>query len=130
MNRAVWIDHREAVVVEVEEDRETLAAIESADSGYVERGDAQGTASESKGERRREQALDRYYEKVAKALAGARSLYLFGPGEAKHELRHALEKYAGTRDAKVKLESADDMTRNQIEAKARSYFGLAKPRGR
>lgn len=51
----------------------------------------------------------------------AESLLIFGPGEAKVELKQRL-----TRDALegriVGIETADTMTDRQIEAKVRQYF--------
>ena len=65
--------------------------------------------------------LDKYYDEVIKHLASTESVFLFGPGEAKGELRKRMESkgHAGRIAA---TEAADRMTDPQVAAKVRTYF--------
>lgn len=68
--------------------------------------------------------LNEYYDEVADCLGDADSVLLFGPGEAKAELRKRMEKKRlGERIAAV--ETADKMTERQIADKVRHYFSTA-----
>jgi hypothetical protein len=61
------------------------------------------------------------YEAVIACLRDAESILIFGPGEAKGELKERLEKSKlGGRIAGV--ETVDKMTDRQIAAKVRQYF--------
>ena len=68
--------------------------------------------------------LNRYYDSVVASVRDAASLIIFGPGEAKGELKKRLEK--AKLDGRVAaLETADKMTDPQIAAKVRKFFGRA-----
>src|SRR5271168_2194658 len=65
--------------------------------------------------------LNHYYDTIIAAIGDAQPLLIFGPGEAKGELKKRLEtKGLGSRIAAI--EPADKMTDRQIGAKVRKYF--------
>jgi len=68
--------------------------------------------------------LNIYYDAVIAALRNSESFIIFGPGEAKGELRKRLarSKLAGRVAA---VETRDKMTDRQIAAKVREYFSAA-----
>jgi hypothetical protein len=69
--------------------------------------------------------LNIYYDAVIAAIRDAESILIFGPGEAKGELRKRLErKNLGGRV--VAMGTVDKMTDRQIAAKVRQHF----PKGR
>lgn len=62
-----------------------------------------------------------YYDAVIAAIRGAEAILIFGPGEAKGELRKRLEK--DRMDARVvAVETTDRMSEPQIVAKVREFF--------
>jgi hypothetical protein len=65
--------------------------------------------------------LNIYYDEVISVLRDAESILLFGPGEAKGELKKRLEddRLAHLIQA---VETVDQMTDGQIAAKVREYF--------
>ena len=65
--------------------------------------------------------LGRFYKNVSGCVLDARSIFIFGPGEAKSELRMQLgaDNYGGTI---VGFESAGSMTNSQIVNKVQSRF--------
>jgi hypothetical protein len=66
-----------------------------------------------------------YYDAVIASIRDAESILIFGPGEAKGELKERLEKHKlGERI--VGIETVDRMTRNQIAAKVRERFPGAR----
>lgn len=137
-NAGVWIDHRKAVVVVVSPAGEHTALVISKVEKHLERsGDSplkgryeslQVPADDSR-QRALTGQLNIYYEAVIAALRNAESLIIFGPGEAKGELKKRLVKNKlGGRVAGV--ETVDKMTDRQIAAKVREYFSAAwSPKG-
>jgi hypothetical protein len=126
----IWIDHRNAVIVMVGPTEERIFGIDSSVEKHLERsGD-----SPLKGryeplqvppDDRRQMALTRelnaFYDAVVAAVRNAESLLIFGPGEAKGELKKRLEKNKlGGRISEVQTE--DKMTDRRIAAKVREYF--------
>ena len=65
--------------------------------------------------------LNIYYDAVIACIRDAESILIFGPGEAKGELKKRLEgnKLSGRI---VGIETIDKMTDRQIAAKVRQYF--------
>lgn len=122
----LWIDHRRAVIAMVSDQGEETRVIES----HVEK--HPGTVSSEPHESQRVQADDSrerefmghlrpYYDAVIAAIRGAESILIFGPGEAKGELRKRLEK--DRMDARiVAVETTDRMSEREIAAKVREYF--------
>ena len=65
--------------------------------------------------------LQAYYDEVIAAIGDAESILIFGPSEAKGELRKRLERNKlGGRI--VAVETVDKMTDRQIAAKVREHF--------
>ena len=126
----VWIDHRKAVIVMLSPAGQHVAVIVSRVEKHLGRsGDSplkgsyeslQVPADDSR-QRALTGELNIYYDAVIAALGNSESLIIFGPGEAKGELKKRLakSKLAGRVAA---VETVDKMTDRQIAAKVREYF--------
>lgn len=117
---ALWIDHRQAVLAVVSGDTEDLARIDSGMEKHVRFSGGEGSPEDAR-DRRFEEHLHQYYDKVVESLRDARSILIMGPGEAKQELEKRLRD-AGLGKAIVGVETADKMTDHQIAAAARKRF--------
>ncbi len=118
----LWIDHREAVIVTVNREGETIEHIhaERAEEGRFSANAPDGSP-EDRRDRRFGEHLHHYYGEVIGAIRAADSILIFGPGEAKGELKKQLEhEKLGGRI--VEVETADKLTEPQIVAKVRHYF--------
>ena len=126
----LWIDHRKAIVVAVtdkgEEIRVIISKVEeqlrrSGDSPLKGRYDSQQVPADHRRQRTFTRHLNLYYDAVIASIRNAESILIFGPGEAKGELKKRLEGHnLGGLIAAV--ETADKMTELQIAAKVRKYF--------
>lgn len=133
----LWIDHRKAVVVLLGTEGERIVHVESHVESQLRRagGSPLTGAYEARQvppDDRRQMALtgelNAYYDAVIAAVAGAESLLVLGPGEAKGELKARLEhRRLGERIADV--QSSDKLTDRQIAAKVRQFFGAAAAAG-
>jgi len=126
----LWIDHRKAVIAIVSAEGEETMEIRSnvekqpgrfagvRSTGHYE---AQQVQADDSRERNFTGELNDYYDEVIAAIRGAESILLFGPGEAKGELKKRLErdKLGGHI---IAIETVDKMTDRQIAAKVREYF--------
>jgi hypothetical protein len=125
----LWIDHRRAVIAIVSADGEETLEIES----NVEKqpGRLAGIRStmhygqerpaDDSHEKEFTGHLNQYYAEVIAAIRDAESILIFGPGEAKGELKKRLE-HAKLEKHIIAIETADKMTDRQIAAKVREYF--------
>jgi hypothetical protein len=126
----LWIDHRKAVIVffagEEEEmklvrsnvEKQTQRAAGSRSGGPFE---SQAVPSDDRQQRAFTGHLNTYYDEVISCIRDAESILIFGPGEAKGEIKKHLER-EGLSGRIVGIETIDKMTDPQIAAKVRQYF--------
>ena len=126
----LWIDHRKAVIVSVSGKGEETSVIESKVEKQPGRFagirsttpyEAQKVSADDSRNRKFTDQLNIYYDEVISVLRDAESILLFGPGEAKGELKKRLEDGHLTHLIKA-VETTDQMTDRQIAAKVREYF--------
>ena len=126
----LWIDHKKAIIVAVTDKGEEIGLIISKVEKQLRRsGDSplkgpyeplQVPADDSR-QRTLTGHLNIYYDAVIACIGNAESILIFGPGEAKGELKKRLERNnLGGRIGGV--ETVDKMTDGQIAAKVRQHF--------
>jgi hypothetical protein len=126
----LWIDHRKAVVVTLMEKGEEVGLIISKVEKQLRRSggsplkgpyEPHQVPEQDSRQRALKGHLNIYYDAVIASIRDAESILIFGPGEAKGELKERLERHKlGERI--VGVETVDRMTRNQIAAKVRQRF--------
>lgn len=126
----LWIDHRKAIVVTTTRTGEEVSLVISKAEKQLRRtGDSPlkgpfepKLVPESDS---RQKALTHhrniYYDAVIATLRGAEAILIFGPGEAKGELKKRLKKN-NLAERIVSMETVDKMTERQIALKVRQYF--------
>ena len=126
----LWIDHRKAVIVTIENKVEATREIKSNmekharfSSGTHSKSpnNSQGSTAEDVRDRQFGDHLDRYYDGIVSIIRDADSILIFGPGEAKVELENRL-KHEELGGRIVGIETVDKMTDHQIIAKVRGHF--------
>ena len=97
----LWIDHRQAIVVVITEQGEKIEEIVSGVDKQLQRasdrpleGDYESVQVPADDRRQRDftKHLNIYYAAVITVIRNAESILIFGPGEAKGELKEQLEK--------------------------------------
>ncbi|MFC2170186.1 hypothetical protein ACFLRM_06470 [Acidobacteriota bacterium] len=126
----LWIDHKKAIIVAVTDKGEEIGLIVSKVEKQLQRSgdsplkggyESQKVPADDSRQRTFTAHLNIYYEAVIACLRDAESILIFGPGEAKGELKKRLEiSKLGGRIAGI--ETVDKMTDRQIAAKVRQYF--------
>ena len=123
----VWVDHKKAVIVSIAAGEVTTTTLTSDVGAHPHFAGSQEGGGEKKYEQRHRAALDRYFDDVIARLGRPDALILFGPGEARLQLRERLGRSAVSPEVSVALEPADKLTDPQIVAKVKQHFGLARP---
>ena len=125
----LWIDHKKAIIVSIGDKEEKLKVIESNVEKQLRRtgdhpmkGHHEGLTMHQEPTRERSYTghLDIFYKEIIKHLHNAESIFIFGPGAAKDELKKHLEQSKLSRH--IDIETVDKMTDNQIAAKVRHHF--------
>lgn len=126
----LWIDHRQAIVVTITEKGEEIGLIisevekqfrRSGDSPMEGSYEALQVPADDSRQRAFSGHLNIYYDAIIASIRDAESILIFGPGEAKDELKKRLDgNNLGERV--VGVETVDKMTEAQIAAKIRKHF--------
>lgn len=126
----LWIDHREAILVILTEGKEEILHITSKDERHIRysgrshsktpEGLKEVTAEDQR-DRKFANHLNQYYDEVIAAVHGADTIQIFGPGEAKGELKKRIAR-DGLKAHILVVETTDKMTDRQIAAKVREHF--------
>jgi hypothetical protein len=131
MNIGIWIDHREAVLVSIENGAAEVSRLASgveprphASGGRKAGGTlvAQSITNEQRIDERYRQQLHNFYQEVIRATGRAEMIYIFGPGEARNELVKEIEKIKRAHPLIAAVEACDKLTEPQIAAKAKAFF--------
>jgi stalled ribosome rescue protein Dom34 len=118
----LWIDHKKAVIFSLSDEGAEIKRISSELKKQVRfPGGAQEESAEVQKDRRYTGHLNNYYDEVISFIRNAESILIFGPGEAKNELKNKLGKEK-LHENIVGMETVDKMTDNQIVAKVRHRF--------
>jgi hypothetical protein len=122
----VWIDHKKAVIVSLAAGQVTTKTLESDVGPHPHYAGSQEGGGEKKYEERHNHDLDRYYDDVIGQLGKPDAVLLFGPGEAKLQLKERLGRSKVSSERIVAVESTDKLTDPQIVAKVKEHFGIAR----
>jgi hypothetical protein len=131
----LWIDHRTAVIVTLSDDGATTKTIKSNVEKHLRAaGDpslkgpfkARLVPADDRHENEFNEHIKIYYNKIIETICNADAIYIFGPGEAKNEIKKQLEKNSLGRLVND-LETADKMTDKQILAKVCKHFNVNVP---
>jgi hypothetical protein len=127
----LWVDHREALIVVLSKTGEETKRIQSdaqkqlrrTGEPSVGRFEYQEVPADDSRQRAYSGYLDRYYDEIVASLRNAGAILIFGPGEAKGELKKRFEKECPGAHI-VTMETTDKMTEQQIVAHVRHHFEL------
>jgi len=126
----LWIDHRKAVIVFLTDEKEEIKVVKSNVEKQIRRAaasrssgpfESQAVPADDRQQRKFTAHLNTYYNEVVSFIYDAESILVFGPGEAKGQLKKHLER-EGLDERIVGVETVDEMTDGQIAAKARQHY--------
>lgn len=126
----LWIDHKKAIIVTIDEKGEKIDVIRSnAESQLRRTGDSPLKGpfermlipADMVARRIFVGQLNMYYDQVIDFIHEAESILILGPGKAKNELKDRLQE-KHLEDRIIGLETADKMTDRQIAVRVRQQF--------
>ncbi|MEI6331320.1 MAG: hypothetical protein WCP16_18910 [Pseudanabaena sp. ELA645] len=126
----MWIDHKKAIVITMnekgEEMQEILSDVEtqprrSGDSPMKGHYESLQVPADDRRQKNFTGQINIYYDAVISSLGDAESVLIFGPGQAKDELRERLQG-SNRNGLVIEMETVDKMTEPQIAAKIHQYF--------
>ena len=128
----LWIDHEKTIIVKlIGKSHQVMHIASNIEGRYRLKGGSrsdvpygiQRATSESKRDLRYQKHLNIYFQQIIDRLKDAKQIYIFGPGEAKIELKKKIEQDNKALASKLAdFETADKLTEPQIIEKVKNYF--------
>lgn len=127
----IWLDKKKALIITIENDIETMTAIDSnvedyrihGGSGTRFKGGPQDVVHDSKYLEREKHQLKDYFKNIAYKIKDTNALVIFGPAETNEKFSKELHRNYSDLANKIKaVEKADSMTDNQVKAWVRDFF--------
>jgi hypothetical protein len=106
----LWTNHKRAIIVSITDGVEAILHVKSKGDGGVEE--------------KWRQHRGEYYRKVIRAIQDAQEIFIFGPAQAKMELKIEILKSALLSQRVAGTEMADTMTEDELVARAREMCRL------
>lgn len=129
-NAGIWIDHRKAVIVNVSDEGESTVLVKADTEDRPPHDQHFGGHVRIPADHRMQRAAEShrraFYDSVVETIRDADRILVFGPGQAKDELVHQMEK-AHLTSRVVGVEPADRMTEHEVEIKVRHRFRHTTP---
>ncbi len=129
-NTGLWIDHKEAIVVSIQNDLTLVQRLESGAESHLKPSGgwksggtsvAQAVSNEHTAEERLKHQYHAFYQQVIKLLIDSANIAIFGPGEAKIELAKEIAKSGELHKKVLAVETCERLTENQIVAKVKIF---------
>ena len=128
---AVWLDHSEAKLITFENKVANTETINSGVETHI-RIDGEGSESsrfgvgttnnENRNNNRHSNELSGYYKALAGKLKSYDEILLFGPTNAKEQLKNMLVSDKSFSGKSIEIKSSDKLTPNQLVAFAREHM--------
>ena len=118
-NMGIWMDHSAANLIDLDLD-DNILVIESEFTFDVK--EEALDRSESLMHNKEQQMHEAYYSKIADEILKYDHVLLFGPTNAKTELRNYLNKDLHFKDIEIDIESADKMSENEKLSFVKEHF--------
>ncbi len=132
----IWMDHAKAHLISF---KDTTPIVDVIASEYkrLSREEGEGSSrtrfradafsnNEDNKQNKKMLAKGKYYKEIEKAIKKFDEIYLFGPTHAKVEFLNLLQESKSFKGKIAKVENADKLTKNQMIAQVRDFFGIEK----
>ena len=117
----IWMDHSNAITMELENDTIIQNNIVS-ESTHQEKESTLASRGEKHMHVKDQHQQSSYYKKISDVIRNFQDVIIFGPTEAKYELRNLLKEDHLFKDIKIKVRHFDTLTENQMHAFVKEYF--------
>jgi hypothetical protein len=118
-NLGIWMDHSVANLIDLNSKNECRSIVSKFTTETKEEALIR---SESLMHNKRQQMNAKFYENIGTQIMGYNHVLLFGPTNAKVELRNYLNKDLHFKNIKIDIESSDNITDNEQVAFVKNHF--------
>ena len=122
LQAGVWLDNTQAIII--------ANNSQTADGTYsvqqkIKSGGNQSGGSEHSMNNAKQSDMLKYFKSVATALLSYDEILIFGPGKSQEQFQNHLQEDAQFKNKKITIDSANQLTDNQMISKVRDFFDLA-----
>jgi hypothetical protein len=133
-NVGIWLDNEKAYIItlndgnenveKIESKIETRVRIEGEKKSYSRLGGMFINPQKKKTKRKNHQ-LKEYFNLILRKTRGASSIYIFGPADAKNNLKKVVQQEKSLTHKLKQVDPSDKLTQNQMIARVKEVFKVA-----
>ena len=133
-NVGIWLDNEKAYIItlidgnenveKIESNIETRVRIEGEKKSYSRLGGMFINPQKKKTKRKNHQLKD-YFDIILKRTRDASSIYIFGPADAKTNLKKIIQQEKNLNRKLERVDASDKLTQNQMIARVKEVFKVA-----
>lgn|SRR5690606_31248003 len=116
----IWMDYANANLIDLESEKSCRVIISEFTPDVKEEVKQR---SEHTMNNKEEQLNELYYKEISQEILKYENVLIFGPTNAKLELKNYLNNDSKFNNVKIEIESADNMSNNQQVAHVKNHFG-------
>ncbi|MCK4344946.1 MAG: hypothetical protein KAX05_06625 [Bacteroidales bacterium] len=133
-NIGIWLDNEKAYIITLVNNNERVEKIESNVESRVRYNGEKKAYSrlggmfinpQKKKTKRKKHQLKDYFDNILQKTRDANEIYIFGPADAKNNLKKTFQKEKNLKEKVKKVESSDKLTQNQMVARVKKVFEVA-----
>jgi hypothetical protein len=133
-NVGIWLDNEKAYIITLSDGNERIEKIESNIESRTRYDGEKKPYSriggmlinpQKKKTKRKKHRLKDYFDNILQRTRDADGIYIFGPADAKINLKKIYQKEKNLKGKIKKVESSDKLTRNQMIAQVKKIFNVA-----
>ncbi len=130
----IWLDNEKAYIITLIDGNENVEKIESNVETRVRfKGETKSYSRlggmfinpQKKKTKRKKQQLKKYFSNILSRTKDASGIYIFGPADAKTNLKKIYQKEKTFNNKLRKVEASNRLTENQMVAKVKEVFNVA-----
>ncbi|MGE3278501.1 MAG: hypothetical protein AB7J40_01715 [Candidatus Altimarinota bacterium] len=132
MRYGIWIDHAKAMIISVDaEEGRSTHEIHSEVPPHMHGGVAEAEGehrtivNQNKHNQARSHEMNAFVKKILHALQNATEVVIYGPGNAKFDLKNAIEEEKSIAHSVKRCETTDKLSEDELMALVRKDFNLA-----
>jgi len=125
----IWVDHAQAFIVKSNKIAEFTieqmnSDVESHHHGGLKGDEHASLTNQRSHDERRRNEMKAFSKDIIKKINNCNEFVIFGPGKAKHELKHEVELHQALSKKLKGIETADKMSEHELKNFVKKFFKL------
>jgi len=127
----IWVDHSHAFVIHSNKSGDMTikkigSDVEPHHHSGIQAGEHQTVTNQNSHEERRKNSMKAFAKELVSQVMNADELVIFGPGVAKHDVKHEVENHKPLAQKLKGVETTDKLNEHELKEYVKTFFHLPR----